>query len=113
MTPVSPVKVDVDVNADHSCNNWKCCYGCKCWKKLNPEIKKESPVSMEIVERVTRSYERHHHSHKSSPLIVPYVSSPPPLLKIGNTELSAHLRSASQASFIQNNEHKNQDERKD
>jgi len=67
MIPVSPIKVEVDT--DHSCNNWRCCFGCKCCKK----VKKidDSPVSVEIVEKVTRTFERHHHSHQANAIKSP------------------------------------------
>jgi len=73
MNPIPPVKIEVD--ADHSCNNWKCCYGCRCVKKN----KEDSPVSMEIVERVTRTYEIHHHSHSSNPEVVSKILPSPKL----------------------------------
>ena len=81
MIPMSPVKVEVD--ADHSCNNWRCCFGCKCCKKITPISR--SPVSVEITERVTRTYERHHHHHHHgagvASLILP---TSPALVRLSN-----------------------------
>ncbi len=58
MNPVSPVQVDV--NNDRSCNNWKCCFGCK------KKEKEDSPVSVQIIDTVVRTYEKHRHSHNKS-----------------------------------------------
>lgn len=62
--PIPPVHVDV--KPENSCNNWKCCFGWICCKKT----KEDSPVSVEIIEKVTRTFERHHHSH-SNPQVLP------------------------------------------
>jgi hypothetical protein len=97
MTPVSPVQVNV--KPENSCNNWKCCFGWRCGKKEQ----EDSPVSVEIIEKVTRTFERHHHSHSSSPVIssspVPRLAAPPPLLRIGAIDLPKHLKSASMAEL--------------
>ncbi len=82
MMPVSPIQVDV--KPDKSCNNWRCCFGWMCCKKKE----EDSPVSVEIIEKVTRTFERHHHSQSSSPVIsktiVTRLPSAPPLLMIDN-----------------------------
>ena len=100
MTPIPPVKVQVD--ADHSCNNWKCCFGCKCWKKIRSDGGDESPSSVVITEKVTRTYERHHHSNSNSPSVVARsMLSPPSTVTMEQIELPAHLNAASMAELNQ------------
>ena len=77
MIPMPPVNLDVD--ADHSCNNWKCCFGCRCFKKI--KVVDDSPVSVEITEKITRTFERHHHSHQDIGVIVPVLPASPRLLR--------------------------------
>ena len=66
MLPIPPLKVDV--KAEKSCNKWFCCF------KGNPEVEDDSPVSMETVETVTRTFEKHRHSHTP-----PNIPQPPKL----------------------------------
>lgn len=61
MTPVPPV--NLEVKTDRSCNNWTCCFGQKAKNK-----EQDSPVSMEIVETITRKYEKHRNSNGTPPL---------------------------------------------
>ncbi len=71
MVPIenAKVKVHIDPDASHSCNNWFCCFGCKCVKKISTVAKVDSPVSVESVERITRTYERHRVHHTPSPIV--------------------------------------------
>ena len=66
MSPIETPKVAIETDVSHSCNNWMCCFGCRCVKKdvSTPVPKKESPISVESVERITRTYERHRVHHK-------------------------------------------------
>lgn len=67
-TPVSPVKVDLDVTVDRSCNNWKCCFGCRKVKVEDTQEKPITPESISInmtIEKTVRTYETHH-KHKGS-----------------------------------------------
>lgn len=63
MIPVSPVQVEI--KPENSCNNWKCCFGWICCPKKKVEAidKADSPISMESVEKITTTYERHHTHH--------------------------------------------------
>ena len=63
MVPIKSAKVEVDVDTSHSCNHWMCCFGCKCIREVKQIDPKDSPISVESVERITHTYERHHHSH--------------------------------------------------
>lgn len=64
MLPVSPMQVTV--KPEKSCNNWFCCF------KGKPEMEKEdSPVSIQTIETVTRTFETHRHSHTPPKATVP------------------------------------------
>jgi hypothetical protein len=127
MMPVSPIQVEV--KPENSCNNWKCCFGWKfCWKKKEVLVTKiDSPASVESIEKVVTTYERHHIHHVSEdkpkflrrsmevedlsairrlddgPVRLP---APPPLVRVGNEDLPRHLHSASQALNNLNEEKK-------
>lgn len=94
MFPVSPVQVDI--KPENSFNNWRCCFGCKCWKVINStEEKQESPVSMQVVETVTRTYEKHRHSSSPEQSIMPSA----PVFPRMEYEMPPHLRSSSVVAF--------------
>jgi len=66
-SPVSPVKVDVAVAVEKSCNNWKCCFGCRKVTVEESQVAPLTPESVDIhttIEKTVRTYETHH-SHQS------------------------------------------------
>lgn len=67
--PVSPVKVDVAVAVEKSCNNWKCCFGCRKVTVEAPQAAPLTPESVDIhttIEKTVRTYETHHSHHSHS-----------------------------------------------
>ena len=62
------------------------------------EDKIDSPVSVETIERITRTFERHHHSHSNSPVVStlglprfpdgsPILPASPPLVRFDNSKV--------------------------
>lgn len=69
MSAVHSAKLQIDVNADHSCN-WRCCWGCR---KVVAESPKQvaSPTSfdeVETTEKVTHTVTRHFHGQEHNPV---------------------------------------------
>jgi hypothetical protein len=94
MLPISPVQVDF--KPERSFNNWRCCFGCKCWKITSvQEEKQDSPISMQIIETVTRTYEKYRHSSSPEQSILPSA----PVFPMMESEMPPHLRSSSIAAF--------------
>lgn len=65
MNPIPPLKIDV--SPEHSCNNWRCCFGCRCCKATE-EKKYDSPesiVTTTTIDKTTHVYETHRKHHKS------------------------------------------------
>lgn len=63
MVPVKSAKLDLDIDSSNSCNHWMCCFGCKCVREVKKVSPEDSPVSVDTVERIVRTYERHQHTH--------------------------------------------------
>lgn len=61
---VIPVKLDTTVTLNDSCNNWKCCFGCKTVTHESPRSKY---VHEETVTKVTHVYEVHVHPPSPEP----------------------------------------------
>ncbi len=96
MMPVSPIKLDV--NTERSCNNWKCCFNFRCWTNLNShEEKQSSPISIQSVETITRTFEVHrtNRNYHSSAQINPFDGH-----RVSES-LPKHLGSASQVETPQ------------
>ena len=61
MTPIPPVKLQIET--DHSCNNWKCCFGCHCVKKNKKQDSPESVNTVTTIEKTTHVFETHRKHH--------------------------------------------------
>lgn len=52
----------VTVDTDHSCN-YRCCFGCRCMKKVEPRQSPSYEQTIDTIEKTTHVYHRHSHNH--------------------------------------------------